>query len=255
MTAFSIDHAIVIVRDLKTAMDDYRRLGFRVLPGGEHPAYNTHNALIVFADGSYIELLAAREAMYFTYLQAALSRDILDDELPDDSPATRRILYALGRGEGVQDFALRSDTDLPAIIASAKVGGVTLEGPVSGQRQRPDGTLLEWHFAMARTGKLPFMIHDVTPRAQRVPEDDESRTHPNGAMGIESIEVYMPDMAVQLQDYVALLGDPSEQSHSQALFTLADGAKVILRQSPATTYRLNVRVPYLRRTKIGFTAG
>jgi catechol 2,3-dioxygenase-like lactoylglutathione lyase family enzyme len=51
-----IDHVVVLVRDLEGASGDYRRLGFRVVPGGRH-ATGTHNALVGLADGTYLELL------------------------------------------------------------------------------------------------------------------------------------------------------------------------------------------------------
>src|SRR6266545_8295306 len=52
-----IDHIIIAVADLNVAVRSYRGLGFTVVPGGRHPI-GTHNALISFADGSYLELIA-----------------------------------------------------------------------------------------------------------------------------------------------------------------------------------------------------
>src|SRR5439155_691104 len=56
-----LDHVAMVVRDLDSATDDYRRRGFTVTPGGEHADGLTHNALIPFADGSYLELVAFHE--------------------------------------------------------------------------------------------------------------------------------------------------------------------------------------------------
>src|SRR3954469_10402596 len=55
-----IDHLVILVPDLATGIRDYEGLGFTVEPGGEHPG-GTHNALIAFADGSYIELIAFQD--------------------------------------------------------------------------------------------------------------------------------------------------------------------------------------------------
>ena len=52
-----IDHLVVVVPDLDTAIANYTALGFTVVPGGRHPI-GSHNALIAFEDGAYIELLA-----------------------------------------------------------------------------------------------------------------------------------------------------------------------------------------------------
>ena len=55
-----IDHIVIAVPDLAVASRNYEALGFTVVPGGRHPV-GTHNALIAFADGAYIELIAFYE--------------------------------------------------------------------------------------------------------------------------------------------------------------------------------------------------
>src|SRR5262249_39708681 len=55
---FRLDHVVIAVSDLDQAIADYRRLGFTVNPGGVHHGGASHNALVVFADGSYFELIA-----------------------------------------------------------------------------------------------------------------------------------------------------------------------------------------------------
>jgi hypothetical protein len=57
-----IDHLVVAVPDLASAMKTYRDLGFTVTPGGRHPGVGTDNALIPFRDGAYLELVAFHEA-------------------------------------------------------------------------------------------------------------------------------------------------------------------------------------------------
>ena len=53
----SIDHVVILVEDLDAGIRQYRDMGFTVVPGGKHPRF-THNALVSFADGSYLELIA-----------------------------------------------------------------------------------------------------------------------------------------------------------------------------------------------------
>jgi catechol 2,3-dioxygenase-like lactoylglutathione lyase family enzyme len=53
----SIDHVVILVEDLDEGVRQYRDLGFTVTPGGKHPRF-THNALVSFDDGSYLELIA-----------------------------------------------------------------------------------------------------------------------------------------------------------------------------------------------------
>ncbi|HML24322.1 MAG TPA: VOC family protein, partial [Aggregatilinea sp.] len=83
-----LDHAVIAVHDLDTAANDYRALGFTVKRGGVHANRATHNALIVFGDGTYLELLAAT----------------------GDAPLPGVIDFGalLGAGEGLRGFALRS---------------------------------------------------------------------------------------------------------------------------------------------------
>ena len=55
---FGFDHVVIRVDDLAVATVDYTTLGFTVVRGGEHTDRASHNALIAFADGSYLELIA-----------------------------------------------------------------------------------------------------------------------------------------------------------------------------------------------------
>ena len=67
--SIAFDHAIIFVEDLATASEDYRSLGFTVLPGGTHAGGLTRNALIAFQDGTYVELLACTTANMFSDLR------------------------------------------------------------------------------------------------------------------------------------------------------------------------------------------
>lgn len=52
------DHVVVIVPSLARAMRRFERLGFRVVAGGRTGP--VHNALILFSDGTYLELTTNR---------------------------------------------------------------------------------------------------------------------------------------------------------------------------------------------------
>src|SRR5260370_21307777 len=117
-----LDHSVIVVRDLASAMRDYTALGFTVTPGGTHADGLTHNALIPFADGSYFELLA------FT-----------DPGQATDHPWWHR----LAEGEGLEDYALASD-DLASDVAACRPRAPALGAPVEGGRQRPDGRTRRW---------------------------------------------------------------------------------------------------------------
>jgi catechol 2,3-dioxygenase-like lactoylglutathione lyase family enzyme len=180
-----LDHVVILVRDLDAAIRDYRQLGFHVVPGGEHTGGASHNALVSFADGSYLELIAFKR------------------EAPD------HIWWRhVARGEGLIDFAL-----LPSVIGddidAARGRGLDLDGPFPGGRLRPDGQRLEWETGRAHTPDLPFLCADVTPRALRVPAG-EAHQHPNGAQGVAMLELAVADLAASLARYRALLGREPE---------------------------------------------
>jgi len=180
---FSLDHVVIAVHDLQRAIDDYRSKGFTVTPGGRHPAPRTSsNALVVFEDGAYLELISW---------------------IPPN-PAERWSNLLQQFGEGYIDFALLPE-DVPRAIEEAKARGLALNGPIDGSRLRPDGKHVKWQTARQTTFDLPFLCGDITPREWRVPEG-ECRRHANGVRGIERITVAVRDAGVSAQRYAALLG-------------------------------------------------
>jgi len=181
-----IDHLVILVPDLAAGIRDYEGLGFTVIPGGAHPG-GTHNALIAFADGAYIELIAFHTAQ----------------RAPADAPAQHRWRRFLDAGNGLIDFALGS-TDLAADVARL-VGESLAYEPMDGARTRPDGVQLQWRSAsVSPAGHLPFVIEDVTPRGLRVPSG-EATQHANGVTGVLSLTVAVGDLAAAKERFTALL--------------------------------------------------
>ncbi|MBV7456671.1 VOC family protein [Acidovorax sp. sif1233] len=180
---FALDHIVIAVADLQAAIADYRALGLQVLTGGQHPGRTSHNALVVFADGAYLELIAWR------------------------APAPEERWYRTLRdhGEGLVDFALRAPDTVQALADARARGLGTLTGPVDGGRLRPDGAQLRWQTARHATPDVPFLCGDITPRALRVPEG-AARVHPNGAEGAAALTVAVHDLDATLARYQALLG-------------------------------------------------
>lgn len=159
-----LDHVVFVARDLATAVEDYTRRGFTVTPGGEHTGGVTHNALVCFADGSYLELVAFRR--------------------PD---ATHRWWRHAETG-GFADIAVLSD-DLAQDLSALK--DLVMREAAEGGRTRPDGVSLRWRAAFLRA-PLPFLIEDLTPRDLRVPGGDAAR-HANGVTGVATLVVAARD--------------------------------------------------------------
>lgn len=176
-----IDHLVILVPDLETGIRDYEGLGFTVVPGGQHPG-GTHNALIAFGDGAYIELIA------------------FQDRSASSEHRWRRFLDA---GGGLIDFALGS-TDLAADVARLTGAGLPY-APMDGARARPDGVQLQWRSAsISPAGQLPFIIEDVTPRGLRVPSG-EAVQHANDVTGVLSLTVAVGDLAAATRRFTVLL--------------------------------------------------
>lgn len=206
--ALALDHVVIVVRDLEAAVAACRAAGFTVAPGGRHPGRNTRNALVVFADGAYLELI--------TY------------DAPSPDERWWRVLDA--HGEGLVDFALLPPdvSTMAAIVAAARARGLPglVERP--GGRARPDGVQVAWQSARPSTPDLPFLCADVTPRALRVPEGPV-RMHANGAAGIAEVRIAVRDLRATLARYRAYLGEDAVADNEVRL----QGARILFTEEPA----------------------
>jgi hypothetical protein len=160
-----IDHLVILVEALEAAAAGYEELGFRVTQGGEHADGLTRNALVPFADGTYLELVS--------FVDSADARDNVWGWRP-----------FLEKGGGLIDYCATSD-DLAADARRLAAAGFEVSGPDEGGRRLPDGTEIRWKSArMRQEGRvMPFLIEDLTPRSLRVP-GGKATEHPNGARGI-----------------------------------------------------------------------
>ncbi len=184
----AIDHVVVAVHDLTQAITDYRRLGFTVTIGGDHAHRGSHNALITFDDGSYIELIAFKH----------------------EPPVKDNTWWDLLQiGEGLVDFALVSD-DLLAELEHLSARDFDITGPMEGGRLRKDGIRIAWRVARLNTAgseRLPFLIDDITAHDLRVPRGEDAM-HTNGILGIAGVTVAVSSNETAEPLYRALLGEP-----------------------------------------------
>ena len=174
-----LDHVVLVVLNLPAAVRDHRERGFTVTPGGEHAGGLTHNALVGFQDGSYLELIA------FHDLAAARGKHSW-------TPVAER-------GGGWADFALHSG-DLREDAAA--LGDLVARPPEDGGRTRPDGVAIAWRVVRLRK-PLPFLIEDLTARELRVPSGDAAK-HANGTTRIAKVVLGARDPVVVARDYAKL---------------------------------------------------
>ena len=185
-----LDHLVILVEELEEAVAGYEELGFRVTPGGEHADGLTRNALVPFADGTYLELVA--------FIDPAGGRDNVWGWRP-----------FLETGGGLVDYCVASG-DLIADTRRLEEAGFGVEGPDEGGRRLPGGEEIRWKIARVRQeGRvLPFLIEDETPRASRVPTGSATE-HPNGATGISQLQISARDGEKALESLAALTDDRS----------------------------------------------
>ena len=183
----SIDHIIIYVEDLQAAIETYRAAGFTTNYGGQHADGFTENALIVFADASYLELIALVEGKSFA---EAGFKGLLKES-----------------GEGYTGFALQSD-DIESDLSEIANRGIAVGELREGSRARPDGELLAWKMAQIDNAMNPFVIQDVTERDLRVPLNTENTMHDNSATGIHEMLIRVPDFEEAKAYLSKILGTP-----------------------------------------------
>ena len=161
-----IDHAIVGVRDLESARETWRRLGFTLSPRGRHLEQPTGNYCVMFPS-DYIELLG----------------------IVDTGPSAHRLDSFLAWREGLMGIAFA-----PAGSAEEARSMLVDRGlhpaeprPLARQIELPEGVALP-RFTLVSLppeetpGLDCFLCAHLTPELMRRPE---WLRHPNGANGID----------------------------------------------------------------------
>jgi len=181
-----IDHVMIAVPELDRGVETYRRLGFSVQAGGEHPGMGTHNA-IAFNDEDYLELIAIRDR----------------GDYARRAPWTG-LAELVERGGGLCYLILQSD-DLAADVAAMRARGVDVGEMAEGNRRTPSGGERRWKLAvLGPRNALPvFFIQHITPLAERRPAD---AGHPNGVYRTERAYIAVADLAAAVDTYSRVLG-------------------------------------------------
>lgn len=227
-----IDHAVIIVRNLTISMKHFREAGFTVTPGGENPGNATHNALIPFPDGSYLELFAPVDPALAEEMQALADSGQFDTAMAGEDAMSKRFMLHLVNGTGPKDFALSAPgLNLTGEQMKAGQAGVIFDGPVAMSRVRSDGVLVKWQVDVpigSHPVAVPFLIVDNTPRVLRVP-GGLATDHPNGLTGIRSIVISTidPDNVTRWYDTVF---SPAQKNVTARITTYAlNGSSIIVR--------------------------
>ncbi|RTE94071.1 VOC family protein [Bradyrhizobium sp. LVM 105] len=201
-----IDHAVIMVKDLDQAAENYRRLGFTVSPRGTHSAHmGTGNYTIMF-DPDYMELLGVLAATD----QNAPARAFLDK-----------------RGEGIERIAFTA-VDSTAGAEEIRARGLTPIGPTDFERPvtLPDGTVsaakfrtFMWPTAEAPGGVRIFACQHKTRETVWIPE---LMKHANAAKRIKQILIATPEPA-QDAAHLGRLIDREPKAESDGAVTVPSG--------------------------------
>ncbi len=139
MTSTQIDHIVLLVSNpFFENSPAWLATNFTITPGGCHNGQASRNKLIIFADGTYLEL--------FNWYDKPPPLD--DENLP--------MRFWGPKQEGLIDFALTSATQsaeecIDAVNKRLSQGqnndmglGITYQEPISGSRKRADGVEVKW---------------------------------------------------------------------------------------------------------------
>lgn len=138
----AMDHLVLAAINPQQAAREFsKKHALEVVEGGKHELWGTYNYLAYFSNNSYIEWLG-----------------IFDEEIAKRStnPLIAQLVDRLSNHEeGFFQFALRTE-NMDEYIEHFKKQDLTFTGPISGSRQKPNGSLLEW--SMLFPDQLPFLI-------------------------------------------------------------------------------------------------
>ncbi|MEM1037811.1 MAG: VOC family protein [Pseudomonadota bacterium] len=201
-TDFSIrpDHFCIVVDDLDKAVEQYQSLGFTITKGAK--ASGGHNALIVFEDGIYIELMHFPKARLQRIL-LALTRPIglFNLMLSGDKEILRRFLIHWTNapsGHWVDwSFAVEP---MEAAVEHVRASGFEVaKSAYVSERLNSENETARWKMQGTPNTNLPFLIEDFSGSAPRAPLN-KGHSHDNGAVALKEVILGSPDPQKTLED-------------------------------------------------------
>lgn len=138
-----IDHLAFAALDLAEGIEYLEDLlGVSVQPGGKHPAWGTHNVLIALGPDIFLEIIAPDP----------------ERENPAIPP-----LFGIDQLSSPKLGAWAAkESHLESRLEKLRQANIPFGPPLAGQRQKPDGTMLNWELSDPLTrvgdGVIPFLI-------------------------------------------------------------------------------------------------
>jgi hypothetical protein len=171
-----IDHAVVMVRDLDRAAENWKRLGFTVSPRGTHSAHMGTGNYTIMLDPDYIELLG---------VLAATEHNAPARAFIERREGIERVAFtAVDSAEGAEEIRARG---------YVPIGPTDFERPVT----MPDGAVsaakfrtFQWPVAEAPGGMRIFACQHKTRETVWIPA---LMTHANGAKRLRKVLLVAPE--------------------------------------------------------------
>jgi catechol 2,3-dioxygenase-like lactoylglutathione lyase family enzyme len=192
-SGWGVDHVGVGVRDLSKAQRDFDRLGFKVSEGGHFPG-GVFNRLVLFDNGTYLELLSVKET-------------------PGNS-ASRGDAAELADFVKKHDGAVFVGLDVSSAKAAAsylKMQNFDVEGPDPGSRMKEGETKPpppQWYLVSTADRPAPnklgfsvpiFLIEYLAKDRQDKARKEGRTQHSNTAIGIRSVWFAVHDLESQMR--------------------------------------------------------
>ncbi|RZN33142.1 VOC family protein [Bradyrhizobium sp. Leo121] len=202
-----IDHAVIMVKDLDRAADNWKHLGFTVSPRGTHSAHMGSGNYTIMLDPDYIELLGVLT--------------------PTEHNAPARA-FLEQRGEGIERIAFTA-VDSAAGAEEIRARGYAPIGPTDFERPvtMPDGTLsaakfrtFQWPTAEAPGGVRIFACQHKTRETVWIPE---LMTHANGAKRLRQVLIVTSEPAKEAAHLSEMI-DVATRNEADGAVTVPSGS-------------------------------
>jgi hypothetical protein len=202
-----IDHAVVVVKDLDRAAENWKRLGFNISPRGTHSAKMGSGNYTLMLGSDYIELLGVLvETDHNAPTRAFLART---------GGGIERVAFTtLDAADGAEEIRARGFEPL---------GPTDFERPVT----MPDGTqsaakfrVFQWPVDEAPGGLRLFACQHKTRETVWIPQ---LQKHANTAKGIERVIIVSPTPEADAQ-HLARMIDGEVHSGSDGALLVSSGS-------------------------------
>jgi hypothetical protein len=196
---FFFDHLVWFFKHPEKAISHLNERGLQVVKGGRHESWGTYNTLIYYGL-SYIEFLGIEN------LSIA--------EKHDENRLITQIVEQLAKEnrEGPATVAIRTN-QIEELAIKLKTEGLTVYGPLTGERVRDDGQVIRWSLLFPEyEGKkvsLPFFIQWEKSDEERYSELEEQgviESHIFGQPKLESVGFVVENLDKTLKIWSKLFG-------------------------------------------------